>query len=441
MASSRTLSKSRVTPSRRSDALRTELGKYDVLPKENDIWKLVSQTGQTISDLHDFSFIDTSLLEEVDVFRGARAPFVQHQQHSHATVATPHGKKFLLTPHGALGIIRSFVEHRFSHGGSPLKLFHYGPVFRSSALRTDGVPHIFQSREWGFHIIGETDTAYDMQILLAVMDFLTSLKFKKIRLRINMIGCRVCAPVYRTKLRDYYFSKKTKLCDTCKASYEMNPFSVFSCLDSSCLSLRGAAPIILDYLCQNCNNYFKFLLELLEDNAFLYVPDPYYVPDFSYYNRAVFQVFADDIEEPLASGGRYDYLAEMLGIRFVPSVGAMLHVDHIMSILRIRNPFSIVKRSRVFFAAVGEQAKKSGVKLMYSLRSHGVPVTEALSKRSLSAQLRVAERFRVPLALILGQKEVFEGTVLIKDMATGIQETIVLDNMIEGVKKRLKAVS
>jgi histidyl-tRNA synthetase len=205
------------------------------------------------------------------------------------------------------------------------------------------------------------------------------------------------------------------------------------------VALRTEAPIILDYLCQGCNTHFKSVLELVEENGIAYEPDPFLVRGLDYYNRTVFEVWSPNGTGALAGGGRYDYLGEILAGRLIPAVGSAIGIERVIAFLKSSMPTPPRKGvSHVFFAAVGDQAKKASLKRMEELRRAGVPVVEALGKRSLKGQLKVADRLKVPLAFIFGQKEVFEGSIIMRDMVTGAQETLLLDKFVEVVKKRLR---
>jgi histidyl-tRNA synthetase len=186
-----------------------------------------------------------------------------------------------------------------------------------------------------------------------------------------------------------------------------------------------------------CNNHFKAVLELVEDSNLIYEADPYLVRGLDYYSRTVFEVVPHASSLALGGGGRYDYLAEALGGRFIPGVGVAFGIERIIEAMRLAGIALHPKtRPKVFFIAVGEQAKKASLRSMGTLRAAGITVVEALGKKSLKAQLKAADRARSELALIVGQREVFEGTVIVRDMNSGAQETIILTNLVDQVKRR-----
>ncbi len=407
----------------------------DITPKDHDYWKLISQNGQLVSELHDFYYIETPILEAAELFErgvGEETDVVEKQMY---VFKTKGGDRVALRPEGTAPIIRSYLEHHLGYFMTPLKVFYQGPMFRYERPQAGRER---QFHQWGFEIIGDSDPVYDVQIILATLGFLNSFKIKDLHLHINTIGCRVCRPNYRQKLKDYYKSHKDKLCADCLHRIEKNPLRLLDCKEEPCIALREKAPIILDYLCQACNNHFKGVLELIEDNGVLYDPKPHLVRGLDYYNRTVFEIVTPLFNSAIAAGGRYDYLSEVVGGRLIPSVGAAIGLERLIEVMRLQEIVPKPKRKeKVFFVAMGDQAKKMSLKLINSLRVAGIATAEALGKKSLRAQMKQADKVKARLALIYGQKEAFEGTVIIRDMQTGAQETIVVDKLIEEVKKRL----
>lgn len=435
----------------------------DVLPEEEEVRRAVCEAGETVAALHDFRHIEPPLVELASAIEAGLGAGGLDGGDSSLYFVKGKREQLALRPDAAIGVMRAHLEHRLGHLVSPLKVWTSGPQFRWRSPRSGG-PNL--SHEVSYHLIGDSDAIYDVEAILAAIEFLHELRFRDLKLYINTLGCRVCRPNYQEKLKSYYRGRREKLCRECAGALDRNPSRCLTCADPDCRALRADAPIILDYLCQNCNNHFKAVLELVEDSGIIYEPNPYLIPDISYYNRTVFEVVsagappepvaekparargaakspvpsAPAEPEPLAAGGRYDYLAELLHGRMVPAVMASIHVDAVVAALRAAafTPRQNGKRQKVFFVAVGEQAKKASVRLMAELRAGGVIVAEALGKKSLKSQLRIAERTQVSQVLLVGQKEAFEGTVLVRDMHTGAQETLLADRFVEEVKKRLK---
>ncbi len=222
---------------------------------------------------------------------------------------------------------------------------------------------------------------------------------------------------------------------------KINPLRVLDCKNELCRQIKENAPISLDYLCLSCRSHFKGVLELLDEVSLPYVLSPYLVRGLDYYNRTVFEIIENGNSSlALAGGGRYDYLAEVFGKKGIPAVGVALGVERIIEILKSLPPVVLEKtKDKVFIIHAGELAKKKTFSLIEELRKTNIKIFEALGKESLESQLKAADREGVKFALIIGQKEFYEESIILRDMENGVQETISLKKVVEEVKKRLKA--
>ncbi len=409
----------------------------DILPKEQEWWKLVWQLGNATSELHDFNFIETPIIEEAGMFEEAAGIAKELVEKELFLLKTKEKKTLALSFCPKISVLRSYLEHRLAYFSSPLKVFYLTPVLKKVRA---GSGSIREFHEWGFQIMGEGDPIYDGEIILAVYDFLKGLRLKQLTLKINSAGCRVCRPAFRQKIKTHYRNERERLCKSCERNLETNVFALLHCEEAKCKEVIAEAPIILDYLCQNCNNHFKSVLELVEDNEIAYEPDAHLLPVNDYGMRTTFEFFVSELRLPVARGGRFDYLAEIFGGRITPSVNGALHIEQVIEAMKLQGivPHPRTK-PRVFFVVLGDQAKKSALRLMNKLRSCGVAVVEVVGKKTLKAQLKSAERMNISLALLLGQKEVFEGTVIIRDMTSGAQETILAEKLVEEVKRRINS--
>jgi histidyl-tRNA synthetase len=409
-------------------------GMADTVPADAALWRALRDAAETVSELHDFRRIETPVVEplaNIEAALGCAGPC-----DASLYLVKAKGQRLALRAESTVGTLRCYLEHHLGYVASPFKAWTETPLFRWTPQRL-GRPHL--THEFAFSTIGDSDPVYDIETILVLFEFLREMKFKDLKLSVNTLGCRVCRQNYREKLKAYYQSRRQKLCRSCSSWCERNPWRLFSCENPACREARADAPIVLDYLCQNCNNHFKAVLELIEESGIIYEPNPYLLCDTDYYNRLAFEVTVPGFPGVLASGGRFDYLAEALHGRMIPAVGGAVRVETTIAALKALNIQPRVKeKPRVFFIAVGDQAKKVGVRLIGELRSSGIAVSEVFGKKSLKAQLKVAEKIESPLVLLVGQKEAFEGTVITRDMRTGAQETVVASSLIEEVRKRIK---
>lgn len=426
-----------VKKTRKNHLFQSVRGMADILPKDQDWWKAIFDAGWMISELHDFRFIETPIVEQAGLFEagvGRATDIVEKEMY---VFRTKGGEKVALRPEGTTPVMRSYLEHHLGYFSSPLKVFYYGPMFRYERPQKS---RYREHHQWGFEIIGDSDAVYDVQIILVALEFLRVLGFKEPTLKINTIGCRICRPNYWSKLKEYYRYRKTKLCRDCVRRYDQNILRLLDCKQPECRELRENAPIILDYLCNSCNNHFRSVLELVEDNDIAYIPDPYLVRGLDYYNKTVFEIFSPSLPDAaLAGGGRYDYLSELLGGRPLPAVGSSSGLERIIEVMQAENLTPHLKQKpKVFFTAIGDEARKASLKIINNLRSNGIRTLESLGRKSLRNQLKMADKAKARLAIIIGQREVFEKLAIVRDMKSGAQENIILEKLVEEVKKRLR---
>ncbi|MDO8429956.1 MAG: histidine--tRNA ligase [bacterium] len=424
--------------------LNSPKGMHDILPQDQQWWDKVRKETQAIADSYNFSRIETTLLERAEIFEnslGETSDIVEKQMF---VFKSGSGDRLVLRPEGTASIVRSYVQHGLSHLGQPLKLFYSGLMFRKEHPQAGRYRQFNQA---GFEILGgDDDPIYEAQLMLVIFKLLNRLKITNLSLHINSIGCRVCRPNYRKKLTDYYKDLAVKLCRDCRRRLRENPLRLLDCKNSDCQEYKVNAPIMLENLCITCNKHFKKVLEYLEELKLPYELDNYLVRGLDYYNRTVFEFFTGVTSETgekfdfaIASGGRYDYLMEMFGVRQSSGIGGAIGIERVVEIMKTTNvALGLRSRPKVFFIHIGEAAKKKSLVLMEELREEGISVLESLGRDSLGAQLRSSSKAQADYALILGQKEVFEESIIIRDLQNSVQETVPLRKFVSEVKKRLK---
>ncbi len=414
-------------------------GMHDILPADQPYWERIENVVKDIAREYSFGRIETPILEFAELYNktsGEGSDVVKKEMY---TLRTKGGDFLALRPEFTPGIARAYLENNLSRLGQPQKLFHFGPVFRHDRPQLGRYRQFWQI---GFECIaGPNDPIYDAEIITMYSDLLNELKIKNWQLKINSIGCRICRPIYKKQLTTYYKNHEKELCDDCKERLKIDPLRLLDCKEPECIKLKEKAPNFLDKLCANCMEHFKCVLEYLEEVAIPYELDNRLVRGLDYYSRTVFEIYADGKEVEigaLAAGGRYDYLMEMIGGHLTPAVGGACGVERLIAVMKAKEiaPASRVQK-RVFLAHAGDLAKRKSFGLLKELRKNGIAVNEALAKESLGMQLKVADKEGIRLALILGQKEIYEKTVIVRDLTTGLQEAVLQERLVDEVKKKL----
>ena len=422
-----------------SESFKTPKGMHDILPSEWPLRAKITDAVSELADFYNFNRIETPILERAEIFErgvGADTDLVGKEMYF---VRSKGEDLLVLRPEGTTPIARAYLEHHMGRAASLQKLFYIGPMFRHErpqAGRFRQFDHV------GFEIIGGgSDPIYDAEVILIFQRLLEKLKIKNIVLKINSIGCRVCRPLYKRQLQSYYKDKEKKLCPDCQRRLKTNPLRLLDCKKEFCVPFKASAPNILDKLCSACTLHLKGVFEYLDELKISYTVDNTLVRGLDYYSRTVFEFFVEGPGEEvgaLPGGGRYDYLMEMLGGRTTPAIGGAVSPERLIAVMKAQElelPHRTPKK--VFLIHVGELAKKKSLNLLEKLRSAGISASEALGRDSLKAQLRLADKEGVKIALIFGQKEIFEKSIIIRDLETHLQESVSMDTIVEEVKKRL----
>jgi histidyl-tRNA synthetase len=416
-------------------------GMHDILPSDGPYWEKIESVTRDIASKYGFSRIEPPVMEFADLYNktsGEESDVVQKEMY---TLRTKGGDLLALRPEYTPGICRAYMQNGMSRLGQPQKLFAMGPLFRHERPQ---LGRLRQFTQIDFETLGGVnDPIYDAEVIAMFSDVLNEIKMKNPTVKINSIGCRICRPIYKKQLTAYYKNHEKELCEDCVRRLATNPLRLLDCKEPECIKLKEHAPNFLDKLCSMCSAHFKGVLEYLDEVKITYELDHHLVRGLDYYSRTVFEMYAEGGEAQigaLAAGGRYDYLMETIGGHLTPAVGGAAGVERLIAALRAKEVSFAGKNSkRVFLAHAGELAKKKSFALLKILRNKGIIVVEALAKESLKAQLKTADKEGIGVALILGQKEIYEDTVIIRDLTSGAQEAVSIEKLPDEIKRRFSA--
>lgn len=426
----------------RSKTFQSPKGMSDVLPVVQKYWEKFFKVAKEIAAYYGFETIETPILEVADIFEkgiGSNTDIIEHEMY---TLKNKSGDFLALRPELTAGVVRAYIENGFFNQPQPIKFFHYGPVFRHEAPQAGRYRQFHQA---DFDIFGEGDAVVDAQVIQLIYTILTEIGLKNLNIRINSIGDKNCWNKYRDEIKMYYRSKVGQLCRNCKKRFKENPLRLLDCKEDECVALKSSAPNSVDYLDKACHDHFKLVLEFLDELGLPYILDPYLVRGLDYYTRTVFEIVPEEVtgsQTTLASGGRYDYLVGGLGGKQTPAIGGSIGVERAVNEMRRQDVKTapLKPRARVFLAQLGDFARKKSLRIFGEFRKSGVYISESFGRDSIKAQLRVADRLGADLALIIGQKEAIDDTVILREMQSGVQEIIPVVKIIDEVKKRLKKI-
>jgi histidyl-tRNA synthetase len=431
-------------------------GMKDILFQDQKYWKLLTDKAVGLAGYYGFQKIDTPILERVDLYErstGKDTDIVSKEMYSFADKS---GDKVALRPEATPGLVRAYIEHGMFNLPQPVKMLFVGPLFRHEKPQSG---RYRQHTQFDVEMFGEESPVADAQIVHLAYSFFSELQIN-IQVQINSIGCPECRQEYIKKLSEYYKErgKRSKLCNDCRRRFTKNPLRLLDCKEESCQEIRAEAPQIVDYLCDSCREHFIKVLEYLDDLEIAYNLNPFLVRGLDYYNRTVFEIVAineetreeEDGEKEdeqsrqtaLGGGGRYDNLVEKMGGRPTPACGFGIGLERV--ILRIKEmniPLKEDEKNHIFLAQLGEQSKRKMMVLFEEMRRAGYRVRQAFTKDGLKPQLEEANRMGAKYCLILGQKELLDGTIIIRDMESGTQEVIDYKKIYSELNKRLEEKS
>jgi len=426
---------------KRAKPIQLVKGMKDVLPPEQYIWEHIHQNAEKMCQDFGFGRIETPILESTDLFKrgvGSSTDIVEKEMFSFETQGND---QVSLRPEGTAGVVRSYIENGMSKWVQPVRLYYEGPMFRYDKPQQG---RYRQFTQFGAEILGEDSPAIDAQVIYLAWKIFQKIGIKNVSIQINSIGCQSCRTKYKKLLTDYYDMKLNKLCVDCKRRLEKNPMRLLDCKEEKCMQVAAGAPQIIDNLCPECHDHFRSVLEYLDELEISYVLNSSLVRGLDYYTKTVFEIWAEgedseSRQSALGGGGRYDGLVGLLGGEETPAVGFSFGMERVAEKVTKMNldlESRIVKD--VFLVQLGDLARRKVLKAFDKLIDTEITVGESLGRGSIKSQLRMANKVKAKLALIIGQKEALDNTVIVRDMKSGMQETVMMDDIVKEVERMLK---
>lgn len=406
-------------------------GTKDILPSQVYKWHYVEKAFADLCGRYGFSEIRTPSFEHTELFArgvGDTTDIVQKEMYTFED----YGKRSItLKPEGTSPVARAFVEHKAYADVQPTKYYYNTPCFRYEKPQSGRLRAFHQ---FGVEVFGTSDMIADAEVICLANDFLQELGIKNVELQINSVGCPECRKAHRKALRDFLRPKYDELCDTCKDRYERNPLRILDCKSPVCQELVKGAPLMIDYLCDDCKQSFEQVQKNLTSMGVEYVVNPGIVRGLDYYTKTAFEFVTTSIgaQGTVCGGGRYDHLMEELGGPPIPGVGFGLGIERLLLTMEA-NGIEIPEpdTTEVFIAVMGDEAKAFGLKLLHQLRQKGVRAEMDSLARNIKGQFKYANRIHAKKTVVIGENELAEKKVSIKDMATSEQREVDMDNILQ----------
>lgn len=407
-------------------------GTKDVLPKDVHKNQYIEATCLDCAEKYGFKEIRTPVFEHTELFQrgvGDTTDVVQKEMYSFDDKG---GRNITLRPEGTAGAARAFLENGLCNEALPQKVCYLTSCYRYEKPQAGRLREFHQ---FGVECFGTQSPLADAEIIALAKSVFDELGIKDISLEINSIGCPECRQKYYEALKEYFKSKKDELCPTCQDRLDRNPMRILDCKSPICSEIAKDAPIVLDYLCDDCKDHFEKVQKYLNAQNIEYKVNPQIVRGLDYYTKTVFEFVSNSIgaQGTVCGGGRYDGLIEELGGQKTPSLGFGMGLERLMLLMDAQEcEFPQAKRPDLFIAAVGDKATLKAIEIAKDMRDEGFTCLYDLNNRSLRAQMKYADKLNAKFNIVLGDNEVDEGIAKLKNMDNGEETEIALATFVSG---------
>lgn len=410
-------------------------GTRDILPPETYKWHWVEENLRKIFESYSYNEIRTPIFEETNLFArgiGQNTDIVGKEMY---TFIDKGGDSLTLRPELTASVIRAYIQHNLGNESLLNKFYYIGPVFRQERPQAG---RYRQFHQFGLEALGSQHPSIDAEIISIAVEIYNFFKVEDFNLKINSIGCPKCRTKYKEILQSELLKVKSQLSAESQKRIELNPLRVLDSKDERDKEATKNAPILLNYLCEECNTHFETLKKYLDELEIKYTVDGRIVRGLDYYTKTAFEIITKSLgsQDALAGGGRYDLLAEELGGNPTPGIGFASGMERLILMLEKQNLFNIEdKQKSVFIVSVDDYSRPKALRLAANLRKENIKTDLDFNLRSVKAQFREANKKNAKIVIVVSKDELETGELTLKNMSTGEQNKIKISNVINEIKK------
>lgn len=407
-------------------------GTKDILPAEIYKNQYIESTAIDVAERFGFKEIRTPVFEHTELFQRGVGDTTDVVQKEMYTFDDKGGRSITLRPEGTAGAARSFLENGLSNETLPQKVCYITSCYRYEKPQSGRLREFHQ---FGVECFGADSPLADAEIISLADTYFKELGVKDLSLELNSIGCPTCRAEYHKALKAYFEGRKDELCDTCKDRLERNPMRILDCKSPVCSEIATGAPVVLDYLCDECKAHFEKVKAYLNALNIEFTVNPRIVRGLDYYTKTVFEFVSNSIgaQGTVCGGGRYDGLIEELGGQKTPSLGFGLGLERLLLLMEAQGcEFPKEEKPDLFIAAMGEKAQLKAVEIAKDMRDEGFTCLYDINGRGLRAQMKYANKLGAKYTVVLGEDEVSGGIAKLKNMESGEETEIALQTFVSG---------
>ena len=413
-----------------ADKITAPKGTKDILPAESYRWQYIESVLSKTVKKYGHKEIRLPTFEATDLFRkgvGETTDVVGKEMYTFED----NGKRSMtLRPEGTANTVRAMLEHGLLNDALPIKAYYIQSCFRYEQ------PQSGRQREFhqlGIEIFGAQDPSADVSAIAVGADCIAAVGIKNVKLEINSIGCTVCRPVYHNSLREYFSARSDELCETCKDRLVRNPLRILDCKNPLCHEITKDAPLMRDYLCDECTEHYGQVKKGLENIEIEYIENPTIVRGLDYYTKTVFEFIhtGAGAQGTVCGGGRYDGLVETLGGKPTAGVGFGMGLERLLMVIESENA-EIPKDEtpKIYICDMGKEEKSYAQRLANNLRKAGIWAETDIVGRGLKAQMKYANKIGAEFTTVIGEDELANKSGKLKSMLEGTEKEINYDNLI-----------
>ena len=406
-------------------------GTLDVLPADSHKNQFVERTVLEIANEFGFREIRTPVFEHTELFTRSVGDTTDVVQKEMYTFEDKGGRSITLRPEGTAGAARAFLEHGLTNEAMPQKVSYITSCYRYEKPQAGRLREFHQ---FGIECYGTASPAADAEVISVANEVFGFLGIDRIRLEINSIGCPKCRKEYHAALKAYFESRKDELCGTCLDRLDRNPMRILDCKSPVCHEIAADAPIILDFLCDECKDHFEKVKTYLDNMGISYEVNPHIVRGLDYYTRTVFEFLTDSLgaQSAVCAGGRYDGLVEEIGGPHVPALGFGMGIERLLLLLEAQGiKLPEAKKCEIYIANIGEEASIKAASMATELRQSGMFAEFDVVGRSLKAQMKYADKIGARFTTVIGEDDIKANIAKVKNMQTGEVTELAIDDFAD----------
>ncbi len=406
-------------------------GTQDCLPGESYKLRFMENAlGETAGNF-GFREIRTPVFEHTELFMRGVGDTTDVVQKEMYTFNDNGNRSISLRPEGTAGTVRAFLEHGLFNEPLPQKYYYLTSCYRYEKPQAGRLREFHQ---FGVESLGTGSPAADAEIISLAHQIFDFFELDSIRLEINSIGCPECRKHYHEALLQYFNEKKGELCETCLSRLERNPMRILDCKSPVCSAIAEGAPVVIDFLCEECETHFGKVKKHLDAMDIPYTVNPRIVRGLDYYTKTVFEFVSDSIgaQGTVCGGGRYDGLIKELGGNALPACGFGMGIERLTMLLDAQGKkLPEEPRPSLYIAPASPEQSYLAMKLVNDLRYEGLSALTDLGDRSLKAQMKYANKKNALYTAVLGEDEAAKGSVNVKNMDTGAVTELPIEDFAE----------